>query len=106
MVGVCLLHPPNCLSHRTEQTLAAPQLDSIQSLHSADTHLPHAGSPYSDAIMQYQATEASQPNELRRWHTLQLIFISLPLYNPLPLMVPLGVELDAKSSVGSTCPSM
>lgn len=109
MGGVGLLHLPNCLSHRTEQSLAAPQLDWNQRLYSVGTNLPCAGNPNSDVIMQYQATEASQPKEPRHSHTLQLIVISLPLYYPVPPMVPLGVELCSNSSistVGGTCPSM
>lgn len=85
------------------------QLDWNQGLHLIGAHLPHAGNPYSDAIMQYQATAASQPNKPRRCHTLQPIVIFLPLYHPLPPIVPSRVELELYSCAshsGGTCPGL
>lgn len=93
-----------------QNKLTAPQLDWNLSLHSVRIHFPCAGNADSDAIMQYQATEASQPNEPWHSHTLQLIVISPPpctTYSP--LWFPYRVELVSRSSaspVRGACPSM
>lgn len=76
------------------ETARVPQLEWNQSLNSEGSHLGYTGSPCSDVILQYQATETSQPNEPWHCHTLQLIVISLPLHIPsLPYGFPVGWSL-------------